>query len=212
MARGATRRSWVKLYITGWLHGSIRWELEPEERSVWADLICLAGECNNGGRICDNDGKPFPKSFIANQLNIPKELLDRTIAKCKHEGRLEDTNDIIVIANWASYQSEYERQKPYRQKNTDDDELVSDMCNVYEENIGIMTPMALESLKEFAVSYPNGWFKKAVEEAVKYNKRNIKYISAILKRWQVEGVGHGAGKQNPRPVPQPGDYTKPEDL
>lgn len=119
MPRGATRRTWVKLFITGWLHGSIRWQLEPDERSVWADLICMAGECGKEGEICDNDNKPFPREYIANHLNIKQDLLDRTIAKCRHEGRLADRDDILIITNWKAYQSEYDRQKPYRQKETD---------------------------------------------------------------------------------------------
>jgi len=112
--RGATRRAWVKFAVTGWLHGSIRWQLEPEERGVWADLICLAGECSQNGMICDNDGRPYPRQYIANQLNIPQELLDRTVAKCRREGRLDDRDDILIVTNWAAYQSEYERQKKYR--------------------------------------------------------------------------------------------------
>ncbi len=119
MPRGATRRTWIKLFITGWLHGSIRWQLEPDERSVWADLICLAGECGKDGKISDNDGKPLPRLYLANHLNIAPELLDRTIAKCRHEGRLVDRDDILIIANWKSYQSEYQRQKPSRDKKTD---------------------------------------------------------------------------------------------
>lgn len=108
--------TWVKIYITGWLHGSIRWQLEADERGVWADLIVWAGECLSGGKIVDNDGRPYPREFIANQLNIPQELLDRTIAKCKHEGRIDDKDDIISLTNWSTYQSEYERQKSYREK------------------------------------------------------------------------------------------------
>lgn len=122
MARGATHRTWVKLYITGWLHGSIRWQLEPEERGVWADLIAMAGECGKDGKICDNDGRPYPRDYIAGQLNIPQVLLDTTIAKCRHEGRLEDNDDMIILANWKSYQSEYERQKPYRDKKVEEDD------------------------------------------------------------------------------------------
>ena len=119
MPRGATRRTWIKLFITGWLHGSIRWQLEPDERSVWADLICVAGECGKDGKISDNDGKPLPRPYLANHLNIESELLDRTIAKCRHEGRLVDRDDILIIANWKSYQSEYQRQKPSRGKDTE---------------------------------------------------------------------------------------------
>lgn len=114
MAKG-WRRTWVRFFVTGWLHGSIRWELEADERGVWADLIVLAGECGREGRIEDNSGKPYPRSFIANGLNIPRELLDRTVAKCQRAGRIDANDEVIIITNWALYQSEYERQKPYRQ-------------------------------------------------------------------------------------------------
>lgn len=113
------KRTWVKIFVTGWLHGSIRWQLTPEERGVWADLIALAGECGRDGAICDNDDKPYPRDFIAGQLNIPVELLDHTIAKCKHDGRIENRDDIITLSNWKHYQSEYQRQKPYRQRKAD---------------------------------------------------------------------------------------------
>ena len=120
MPRGQGSTTWVKIWVRGWLHGSIRWQLEADERGVWADLIAMAGECGRDGAICDNDGRPFPRDFIANQLNIPQELLDRTIAKCRHEGRLDDRDDMIVITNWKAYQSEYDRVKKYRQKPPED--------------------------------------------------------------------------------------------
>lgn len=114
--RGSTRRAWVKLYVTGWLHGSIRWQLEPEERSVWADLLCLAGECSQNGLIADNDGRGFPRQYVANHLNIPLELLESTISKCQVEGRIDNREDgVLQITNWQIYQSEYERLKKYRQ-------------------------------------------------------------------------------------------------
>jgi hypothetical protein len=120
MSRGATRRRWVKLFITGWLHGSVRWQLTPEQRGTFADLICLAGECGKDGAICDNDNRPFPREFIANQLNIPLQLLEETIKECRDEGRIEDRDDVIVIKNWDTYQSEYERQSQYRKKGVED--------------------------------------------------------------------------------------------
>lgn len=109
-----SRRTWVKLHVTGWLHGSIRWQFTSEERGVWADLIALAGEIGQNGAICDNDGRPLPREFIANQLNIKQILLDRVIAKCRHEGRIADTDNAIELTNWPRYQSEYDRQKKYR--------------------------------------------------------------------------------------------------
>jgi len=114
--RGQHKMTWVKLNITGWLHGSIRYQLEPDERSVWADLIALAGQCLSGGKICDNSGAALPRQYIANQLNIPLELLERSLEKSKKEGRIHENKGVITITNWSSYQSEYERQKKYRQK------------------------------------------------------------------------------------------------
>jgi hypothetical protein len=110
----------VKLYLTGWLHGSIRWQLEPDERGVWADLICLAGECGKAGRICDNDGKPYPLKYISSMLNIPEKLLMQTIDKCKAEDRISQDDGILAITNWKVYQSEYERQKAYRDDGAED--------------------------------------------------------------------------------------------
>ena len=112
--RGSNRRAWIKVFITGWLHGSIRWQLDSAERGCFADLLCLAGECGKEGAICDNDGRPFPRDFIASQFHIPGELLDRTIDKSLKEGRITEHEGILTIANWKVYQSEYERQKQYR--------------------------------------------------------------------------------------------------
>ena len=108
--------TWVKLHVTGWLHGSIRYQLEPDERGVWADLIALAGQCLARGRICDNDGKAYPRQYLANQLKISLELLERTLTKSKQEGRITEANGVITIVHWSAYQSEYERQKVYREK------------------------------------------------------------------------------------------------
>jgi len=116
MPRGSWKKRWIKLYVTGWLHGSIRWQFTSEERGVWADLLAWAGEVQKEGLICDNDGRPLPRDFMANALNIKQILLDRVIAKSIHEGRLEDKEGVLFVTNYEGYQSEYERQKPFRQK------------------------------------------------------------------------------------------------
>ena len=114
--RGATRRTWIKLYVTGMLHGSVRWELAPDERSTWVDLLLMAGECSKGGLIADNDGKPFPPQYIANHLNIPLELLERTLKKCEAQDRISREDGVIAVRNWKVYQPEYQRQQVYRLK------------------------------------------------------------------------------------------------
>ena len=116
MPRAGWRRTWIKLYPIDCLEGSIRYQLEADERGVWYDLLNLAAICATPGNVSDKDNRPYPHTFIANRLNIPLELLERTIDKCQTEGRISENDTGIHITNWAAYQSEYERQKPYREK------------------------------------------------------------------------------------------------
>jgi DNA replication protein len=58
---------------------------------------------------------------------------------------------------------------------------------LYEENIGPLTPLLADALKDAEGAYPEEWIAEAVEEAVKRNKRSWKYVEAILKRWKEEG-------------------------
>lgn len=116
MPRAGWRKRWIKLYPVECLEGSIRYQLEPDERGVWYDLLNFAALCTTPGHIGDSDDRPYPHSFIANRLNIPLEMLERTLKKCIDEGRLHENTNGIHIVNWAAYQSEYDRQKPYRQQ------------------------------------------------------------------------------------------------
>ena len=58
---------------------------------------------------------------------------------------------------------------------------------LYEENIGPLTPLLADALKDAEQTYPPEWVAEAVEIAVKSNKRNWKYVEAILRRWKEEG-------------------------
>ena len=58
---------------------------------------------------------------------------------------------------------------------------------LYEQNIGLLTPLIAEELREAERTYPDSWIEEAFREAVKLNKRSWKYIHAILERWSTEG-------------------------
>ncbi len=60
---------------------------------------------------------------------------------------------------------------------------------LYEENVGMLTPMIAEELREAEKLYPEGWIKDAIGEAVNLNKRSWRYIARILERWASEGRG-----------------------
>jgi DnaD/phage-associated family protein len=69
---------------------------------------------------------------------------------------------------------------------------------MYEENIGMLSPMIAEELKEAEVLYPHAWIEDAFREAVGQNKRSWRYISAILERWEREGRGDGGPGRHPK--------------
>ena len=58
---------------------------------------------------------------------------------------------------------------------------------LYEQNIGLLSPLIADQLKDAADQYPPEWIEAAFREAVQHNKRNWSYISAILRRWETEG-------------------------
>jgi DNA replication protein len=60
---------------------------------------------------------------------------------------------------------------------------------LYEQNIGMLTPMMAEILRDAEKEYPRGWIEEAVRIAVEHNARSWKYIAAILSRWKQEGRG-----------------------
>lgn len=67
---------------------------------------------------------------------------------------------------------------------------------LYEENIGVITPMMAEILKEDENAYPSPWIEDAIRIAVARNARNWKYVQAILERWQKEGRGNEQNRRN----------------
>jgi DnaD/phage-associated family protein len=72
---------------------------------------------------------------------------------------------------------------------------IGELIKIYEDNIGIATPMVLEELTYIADTYPDGWFADAVRESVIYKKQNIAYIKKILSTWESEGRNNGQRKE-----------------
>jgi DNA replication protein len=66
----------------------------------------------------------------------------------------------------------------------------------YEENIGPLTPIIADALKDAEQTYPPEWVAEALETAVKNNKRSWKYVEAILRRWKEDGHGKKQDRRN----------------
>ena len=58
---------------------------------------------------------------------------------------------------------------------------------LYEQNIGVVTPMLVDKLRQAERDYPEDWIFDAFSLAVERNKRNWAYISRILRNWAEYG-------------------------
>ena len=75
---------------------------------------------------------------------------------------------------------------------------------LYEQNIGLLTPMIAEELKEAEKLYPVSWIEEAFKEAVSLNKRSWRYIARILERWSSEGKESGEFRRDFKKEKAPG--------
>lgn len=82
------RRNWVKIWVNEWLRGTVRFELTPQERAIFIDLITLAGDSRIPGIICsgvdeealktfegsDEKSQKVHKNFYEEKENLLKEI------------------------------------------------------------------------------------------------------------------------------------------
>ena len=79
---------------------------------------------------------------------------------------------------------------------------------LYEENIGPLTPLVADELREAEELYPQEWLRPAFERAATLNKRNWRYVAAILRRWAAEGPDYAqAGGDTERGARHPGQLS-----
>ncbi|MEM7532606.1 MAG: DnaD domain protein [Chloroflexota bacterium] len=69
---------------------------------------------------------------------------------------------------------------------------------LYEQNIGMMTPLIADQLRDMEKTYPPNWIDEAFDIAVGRNKRALRYIQSVLKRWETEGKNTTRHESNTR--------------
>lgn len=88
-------------------------------------------------------------------------------------------------------------------------EAPPNVYTLYEQHIGLLTPMIADALRDAEATYPAEWIVEAVREAVTLNHRSWRYIQSILERWMQEGRGHGAAtRPADRPYGKPGGHPQ----
>lgn len=128
------------------------------------------------------------------QIGLEKSVERGTLLKAEHEtdvyyflnsprGRL--AAEAFAKGNWR--ESAMSSSAPMRKSN---------IFKLYEENIGALTPLLSDMLREAEKNYPSAWFEEAFEIAVSRNIRNWKYVEAILARWKEKGKDERKDQQD----------------
>lgn len=87
------------------------------ERWIWIGLLLLCGDSAYEGQISYTKTIGFTDEQLANNLDVPLKIFIETknkLASKKIDKIKILKNNVIKIVNWSKYQSEYYRQKKFR--------------------------------------------------------------------------------------------------
>ena len=128
-----SNRKWIKVWISEWLEGTLRWQATPEQRALWIDLLTLAGKSRYPGIVCaGRDGENgehlvgYPAVWIAPSWpGVTDEQMKTALDFFSSKGMLsyEVSTGVtkqplyaVMITKWKQYQSDYEANKKYQKK------------------------------------------------------------------------------------------------
>ena len=106
MSAGKKAEVWLRLWPEKFLWGTMKPELEVDERAVWVDLLCLAAMFMGKVDIT------YTKA-LAGRLMVPQELLERSLKKLEKTKRIKikvdkkEEKTYAEILKWKQYQSKH---------------------------------------------------------------------------------------------------------
>ena len=100
---------WIKLWVKEIIHGSTLKELDVEERAVWFELLCLAGDSITPGKICISEEMGYTTDQLCHLLKINSKLLQRGLQVLEKVGKIKRNGaNIIEVCNFVEYQGSEE--------------------------------------------------------------------------------------------------------
>ncbi len=98
------RLFWIKVWTEEWLDGSIREQMTPFERSLWIDLLVMAGRSRQPGIIQSNPDMPYSHEYLADRFKVSYTDFDIALKAFTAQGRITENGSGIEIVNWHKYQ------------------------------------------------------------------------------------------------------------
>ncbi|MFC2064161.1 DnaD domain-containing protein [Chloroflexota bacterium] len=142
------------------------------------------------GQIHDSDNSHFGKSkiscsLISNTENTAKNTTETSTGT--ENGKIKSDSDLNDQHN---------------------SESLKKIFNLYENNIGLITPLIAQEIVDAIDHHPVEWIENAILLSVKANVRRWSYTSSILDRWKIEGYGSLPARNNKRKGKKGVDYGK----
>jgi DnaD/phage-associated family protein len=130
-----------------------------------------------------------------------RDVLDKALRKAIKRGTFlwailtqKKGTDSLICLNTPKGQAAVDAIKRGEWRMSDDIhptvELYTEHPNIfqlYEANIGPLTPLIADALRDAEKTYQANWIEDAFRIAVERNRRSWNYIEAILRRWQEGG-------------------------
>ncbi|HEX2912697.1 MAG TPA: DnaD domain protein [Chloroflexia bacterium] len=163
-----------------------------------------------GGKPIKGDLEPVTVTWFLLNTSSNREFLARLE---RGEVQIEETNLLYGIDLWdrplplpenpegvrnpgLSEVKQWQKQQRWRVRSQR-----PDIYTLYEQNIGPLTPILSERLREAEKTYPPALIEEAFAEAVNYNRRSWAYISRILENWATNGRERNQERERARTKP-----------
>ena len=157
--------------------------IDNEELGAWVRLLRLAAISQKKGIISIDSDIPLTENQLLLLLKTDKNY----IKKWEKQGAISNEKGVIKINNWSNYQSDYQRQKPYREKVTTKSynaKLQGKVTNTVTQKGAILKLAESSFLDNSQKIEKNDNFKKPI------NTNNIKDIPKRLQHKVTQKVTH----------------------
>jgi len=120
----------------------------------------------------------------------PEDALQRGLARATERGTLLNRDELYFLNTDKGRRAFEKMQASESPARTHEPAPIVERPNIfvlYENNIGLLTPIIAEELREAEKLYSAEWVADAIKVAVEQNKRSWAYARKILERWKAEG-------------------------
>ncbi|MBH74598.1 MAG: hypothetical protein CL896_02250 [Dehalococcoidia bacterium] len=169
-------------------------------------ILDIVAKANDAMTIPIQQKTLLKDALLLNYLGKPNEIM-KALQNALQLGLLSqhvDSDDEIeytlIYSDTVNYNQNQSRTANDHNRHDKNTLASTSIFKIYEENIGLVTPLVAESLAEAEKRYSSQWIVEAFKLATTRNKRSWAYISRILERWFIEGKTYGDSRKYSKKV------------